>query len=212
MSYLSLRQAISQAAFSSPLVARAMTAFRRRRKTVPRPKSAWDVDFDRGVWDRLADLDELAHHAVIAGYTARLNPNGCVLDIGCGAGVSEKLLRRWCLGYHGVDLSAVAISKAQAAAPPHARFTIADAEQFVPDQAYDVIIMCEVAEYFTDLEAQIRRYAKYLAPDGHLIVSMWISRGNFRRWPCIDHALKLQDQTLVWNAKRTGWIIKVYSA
>ena len=33
-----------------------------------------ELDFHRRIWDRLSDLDELAHHGVIAGYTARLTP------------------------------------------------------------------------------------------------------------------------------------------
>lgn len=206
-----LGQAINQAAFSSPVVARFLTAFRRQRKADRRPATAWDRDFSGGFWDRLGDLDELAHHAVIAGYVARLNPNGYVLDVGCGAGVSEKLLRKWCLGYHGIDLSAVAVSKAQASAPYHARFTVTDADHFMPERSYDVIIMSEVAEYFTDLEAQMKRYAGYLTPGGHLIVSMWVSRRNFARWPLIDRALTLRDQTLVWNARHIGWMIKVYT-
>ena len=53
-----------------------------------------------------------------------------------------------------------------------------------------IIIVSEVAEYFTDLEAQMRRYAEYLAPHGHLIVSMWVSRSKFRRWQHVDRALK----------------------
>jgi len=48
----------------------------------------------------------------------------------------------------------------------------------------------EVAEYFPDLEAQMRRYAEYHAPHGHLIVSMWVSRSKFRRWQHVDRALK----------------------
>lgn len=213
MSYLSLRQAISHAFFSSPTMVRFMAAFIRRGKPDPLSvaAAAWDHGFGTGIWDRLGDLDELAHHAVVTGYVARLNPDGHVLDVGCGAGVSEKLLRRWCAGYHGVDFSAVAVAKAESDASPHARFTVADAHHFVPDKAYDVIIMSEVAEYFVDLEDQMRRYAEHLAPGGHLIVSMWVSRQNFARWPRIDRVLKLRDQTLLWNARRTGWMVKVYT-
>jgi 2-polyprenyl-3-methyl-5-hydroxy-6-metoxy-1,4-benzoquinol methylase len=209
---LPLRQIICDAAFSSPTLASVLAALPRRQKSTSLSGSAlWDRNFGRGDWDRLGALDELAHHAVIAGYVARLNPDGDVLDVGCGTGVTEKLLRRWCASYHGVDLSTVAVDKARAEALPTARFTIADAHSFVPDQTYDVIAMSEVAEYFTDLESQMRRYAQYLRPAGHIIVSMWVCRGNFARWQRIDRVLKLQDQTLMWNARRTGWMVKVYT-
>ncbi|RZS76786.1 methyltransferase family protein [Phyllobacterium myrsinacearum] len=212
MSYLSLRQITSHIAYASPLIVRTMQALKRRREPPPASEAAdWDNGFSDGTWDRLGDLDELAHHAVITGYVARLNPDGHVLDIGCGAGVSEKLLRRWCIGYHGVDLSAVAVAKARLEASSHARFSVADANHFVPDKAYDVIVMCEVSEYFADLENQMRRYAEHLTSGGHLIVSMWASPYNYARWLRIDQTLKVKDQTLLWNAQQTGWMVKVYA-
>jgi SAM-dependent methyltransferase len=208
----SLRQILCNAAFSSPILARIATALPRRRKPTSLSGAAlWNRNFGRGDWDRLAALDELAHHAVIAGYVARLNPDGYVLDVGCGAGVTEKLLRRWCRIYHGVDLSAVAVATAQADALPTARFTVADAQRFVPDEPYDVIVMSEVAEYLVDLESEMRRYAKYLRPGGHIIVSMWVCRDNFARWQSIDRVLSLCDQTLMWNGAHTGWMVKVYT-
>jgi predicted TPR repeat methyltransferase len=172
--------------------------------------TTWDNDYGRGAYDRLADLDELGHHAVITGYVARLNPDGDVLDIGCGSGVSERLLRRWCARYHGVDFSAEGIAQARVGAPDTARFTVADACLFTPDAPADVIVMSEVVEYFDDIEAQMRRYAGHLKPGGHLIVSMWVSQRNLVLWPRLDAALTLVDQALVQNGRGQGWMVKVY--
>jgi len=197
------------AALSSPAAARTLAALSRRRSAAMEAQ-AWDRDYGRGAYDRLGDLDELAHHAVIAGYVARLNPDGDILDIGCGSGVSERLLRRWYRRYHGVDFSAEGIAQARGGAPEDARFTVADACLFVPDQPADVIVMSEVVEYFDDLEAQMRRYAGHLKPGGHVIVSMWVSQRNLVLWPRIDDALAVVDQTLVQNGRGQGWMVKVY--
>jgi predicted TPR repeat methyltransferase len=210
MPFQSLRRVITHAAFSSPLVANAATALTRRRTSAP-SATTWDSEYERGAYDRLEDLDELAHHAVIAGYVARLNPGARVLDIGCGTGTTEKLLRRCYTRYHGVDFSAVAVAKARENAPNDTRFAVADANDFIPDGVYDVVIMSEVVEYFRDLEEQIRRYAGCLSPNGHLIVSIWASRRNLALWPCIDNTLRVRDEVLLWNARRQGWIVKLYS-
>jgi len=197
------------AGLSSPAAARTLAALSRRRSAAM-TATAWDRDYGSGAYDRLAHLDELGHHSVIAGYVGRLNPDGDVLDIGCGSGVSERLLRRWCTAYHGVDFSAEGIVQARAGAAPGARFTVADACRFVPDQAHDIIVMSEVVEYFDDLEGQMRRYAGHLKPGGHIIVSMWVSQRNLVLWPRIDAALTPVDQTLVQNGRGQGWMIKVY--
>jgi SAM-dependent methyltransferase len=207
--YFSVKQMMKYAALSSPTAARALASLSRRRSAAMGAQ-AWDRDYGRGAYDRLGDLDELAHHAVIAGYVGRLNPDGDLLDIGCGSGVSERLLRRWYGTYHGVDFSAEGIAQARTGAPAEARFTVADACLFVPDAPADVIVMSEVVEYFDDLEAQMRRYAGHLKPGGHLIVSMWVSQRNLVLWPRIDGVLSVIDQTLVQNGRGQGWMIKVY--
>ena len=40
----------------------------------------WNAQYAAGTWTRLRTLDELAHHAVLAGYFARLKPGGSLLE------------------------------------------------------------------------------------------------------------------------------------
>lgn len=186
--------------------------FGNKKRAALMSSGQWDKEFDQGTWRYLGDLDELGHHSIIVGYVARLNPDGQVLDIGCGSGVTEKMLRRWCAGYAGVDHSANAIALAQADAPASAEFHVADANTFVPPRRFDAIVMCEVVQYLGDPSAQIRRYADYLTPGGHIIVSTWTNRRNLTPSAALQPGLPLRDETQVWNARRGGWIVQVFGA
>src|SRR5581483_3607115 len=62
----------------------------------------------------LPQFSEDAHHQVVAGYAHALKPNARLLDVGCGEGTLNAALRRF--GYRrylGIDISPVAIAKAQ---------------------------------------------------------------------------------------------------
>ncbi|BCW88469.1 Trans-aconitate 2-methyltransferase [Alphaproteobacteria bacterium SO-S41] len=202
------RQRLDRMAYSSPMLARVLGMGGRKRRRTELSQSGWDKEHIEGGWDRLADLDELAHHAVVAGYASRLARGGHFLDIGCGAGVTEQLLRPWYAGYHGVDFSDNAIEKARIGAPESATFSAGDARTFVPARQYDLIIMCEVLEYFPDIEEQMRRYAAYLAPGGAFILSMWASRRSHPSWAAVERVLKVRDTTLMWNGRGVGWAVK----
>ena len=76
------------------------------RRAVGRDREArWNAEWADGAWDRLQALDELGHHAILAGYVARLAPQGALLDVGCGAGTFLELLRGGYARYVGVDFA-----------------------------------------------------------------------------------------------------------
>jgi 2-polyprenyl-3-methyl-5-hydroxy-6-metoxy-1,4-benzoquinol methylase len=74
-----------------PLAAR-LTRGVRKALGVDR-ESRWNREYTEGGWDWLRNIDELAHHCVLAGYVSYLKPGGSVLDVGCGEGVFQEQLR-----------------------------------------------------------------------------------------------------------------------
>ncbi len=137
----------------------------------------WDRDYKAGRWAYLTHPKEQARLAIAALYV-QLFGGGRVLDIGCGSGQLFALLDpRRTTRYTGVDFSSAAI-EAVAFADAKAQFIVASAEAFTPprDARYDAILFNEVVYFLADPLAELRRYARYLAPDGVLIVSITRAR------------------------------------
>jgi len=137
----------------------------------------WDRDYKAGRWTYLTAPKEQARLAVAALYV-KLFGGPRVLDIGSGSGQRFALLDpRRTTRYTGVDFSSAAI-EAVAFADAKAQFIVASAEAFTPPEhaRYDAILFNEVVYFLDDPMAQLRRYARYLAPDGVVIVSITRAR------------------------------------
>lgn len=176
------------------------------RGDVAQNPSDWDAQYDRGRWAFLSGIEEMAHYAVIVGYATYLKPNSAVLDIGCGTGVLHE--RFAAVGYErytGVDISEVAVSSLQASAPPRATFVAADAADFTPPGAYDVVVFNESITYFTDPMAVFAHYQRFVSPGGVVIVSCHVQSARalaiLRQLERDHHVL---DVTVVKQG-RTSW-------
>jgi SAM-dependent methyltransferase len=154
---------------------------REAKGDVPKEQAAWDAQYAQGQWDYLTGLGEVAHYAVIIGYGTYLKPGGSVLDVGSGEGV---LHTRWQLHgysrYVGLDISEVAVKKLADRTDDRTEFVAADAENHTPDGQYDVIVFNESLYYFNDPLAALARYTTALAPDGVIIVSMFLNSRRSR--------------------------------
>ena len=133
----------------------------------------WEAQYAAGKWDFLAELSELARFSVLAGYICHLKPGGSVLDTGCGQGVLLRRLPSSCYSkYVGIDLSESAISVAQQHANERSSFLVADCEEYLPTQQFDVIVFNEVLCCLRDPLRTVDRYARALNPGGVLLVSL----------------------------------------
>jgi 2-polyprenyl-3-methyl-5-hydroxy-6-metoxy-1,4-benzoquinol methylase len=179
----------------------------RGKGDTPISKSLWEEQYGSGHWDYLHSLGERGRFSVLAGYLHELKPDGAVLDVGCGEGLLYQRLLSQPSRYLGLDISATAIDKARATgAGP---FVCADAEQFVVDDTYDVIVFNECLYYFNDPVGTVGRYASALRPDGIMIVSTFL---RSRRGRAILRALKqkhtVMDETSIAHDSRS-WTCSV---
>jgi SAM-dependent methyltransferase len=207
----SFERHLARAALRSPHIARLGKLL--RRTSAPPTAAAWNQGYETRLTRHYGDLGEMAHHAVIAGYLARLAPTGSVLDIGCGTGVTAAMLRPWRRAYLGIDLSQVAVETARRMAAENERYEVADAVSFQPPARYDAIIFSESIEYIPDLASLMRRYAATaLADGGMILVSMWLRLRSAHRWNEIDQVLHLADTTIVENQAGSAWVVRLFHA
>ena len=175
-------------------------------------KEAWDQEYAGGHWKGLESMQELGHYSAIAGY-ADFSEAKAILDVGCGHGVLARRLTR--LGYQnylGIDLSAEAIKEASSLnQDPRSTFAAADAWQFETEQAFDLIIFNECLYYLGEPRKIMRKYSKFLAPNGKFIVSMFGVPANLAIWHELQQELRVMDSVSVRHGSGYRWTVKLLS-
>jgi SAM-dependent methyltransferase len=191
---------------SLPLGFRAARALRR---TVGLDRETrWNREYANGQWAWLRNLDELAHHAVLAGYVARLKPGGSVLDVGCGEGVFHDQLRDCYSRYLGIDF-AEPVQQAKTREDECTRFEAADMNDFTTSERFDAIVFNESIYYHHDVGAGMRHYETFLAPDGIFLVSMHGKERNDAFWEVLATRYTAIDAVTMQNQRGVKWTTKV---
>ncbi|MGW0871885.1 AMP-binding protein [Streptomyces sp. NPDC002740] len=100
-----------------------------------------------------------------------------VVEVGCGAGLIAGALRDRVTGYTGVDVSAVALERAEREAGEEARFVraaAADLGRVVAPASADVVLLASVAQFFPGFEylrSVLRDAVGALAPGGAVVLA-----------------------------------------
>lgn len=156
-------------------------------------------------WDYYYVREKLASDPLYPGVLDALRGSSApLLDIGCGLGLLAHALHRdgQSLPYHGVDIDAAKITRAQRAARrtglPRTRFARADLAQEIPQHSGSVAIL-DVLQYLS-AGAQRRLLAAVIAmltPGARLVIRAALD-DNGRR----GHYTRLGDRF----AHLTGWM------
>jgi SAM-dependent methyltransferase len=179
------------------------------RGDAPVAKEVWEAQYQRGGWEFMRSLDELARYAVIAGYLHALKPGGSVLDVGGGEGLLADHLRPFGYSrYLGVDLSEAAIQQAASRRDETTSFAAADAETFQPPGSWDAVVFNECVYYFNDPVDSVERYREFLTEGGVFIVSTFRSRRADVIVRRLLSAYRLLEETAITNRKGT-WVVRV---
>lgn len=167
----------------------------------------WNTEYVAGDWSRLQSLDELAHHAVLAGYMRTLAPGGAVLDVGCGEGLLCDHIGDACGSYRGIDF-AEPVRLAARRTNATTTFEVADMHEFTTGARFDAIIFDESLYYYQDQVAGLQRFAAMLSPGGLLLVSMHVTPRTAAVWARIAEEFESIDEVVVTNRKAVSWTVK----
>ena len=168
----------------------------------------WEEAFESGSYDRLESIPERARYSLIVGHCDVLNVRS-ILDVGCGQGVLAKRLGR--VGYErylGYDLSETAIGQARRDLPDQRNtYVVATADRFETEARFDLIVFNECLYYMDDPAAVMRRHLRFLAPGGHVTVSMYDTLRSRSLWPVLNmlsavEAVEIRFETTArWTVK-----------
>ncbi|PYT05794.1 MAG: hypothetical protein DMF49_13060 [Acidobacteria bacterium] len=184
---------------------------RLRASGTPFSKDVWEAQYRRGHWDSLGSIDHTGHNMIIADYVQHINDSPSILDVGCGTGLLLRLLTRFGFKrYHGIDLSAEAISTASSLRIENAILEVADFEQWrPPPNQFDVIIFNESLYYTRRPASVLLEYSNALDEKGVMIVSMFRARHIPYIWWRLDRHFAVMNSTRLKNDKGEVWDIRV---
>jgi SAM-dependent methyltransferase len=178
---------------------------RTARGDAPLPAETWEGQYRDGRWDYLAG--EVERYRGLADLVASHCRHPAILDAGCGDGLLVEALRknRGYSHYLGLDLSELAVERAQRFANPTTRFLAADAEKFAAGERFDAIVFNESLYYFEDPLGAAERYRSLLELNGLFILSMFgsqrslaILRALRQRYRVVEERLQ-QGQRGTWH-------------
>jgi 2-polyprenyl-3-methyl-5-hydroxy-6-metoxy-1,4-benzoquinol methylase len=171
--------------------------------------SVWEKQYRCGEWSALQGLDEMAHYAIIGGYTRLLHPAPAILDAGCGGGELLKWMNPMFSTYLGIDISEEAIAQANALNLDNASFAVGDLEKWDTPLRFDIIVFNESLYYTRDPRETLSRFNKFLKPAGAFILSMCEYGHNAAVWSRLDETVEWLHGSDVRNCKRQRWEIRV---
>jgi 2-polyprenyl-3-methyl-5-hydroxy-6-metoxy-1,4-benzoquinol methylase len=141
------------------------------------PAEVWNSEYTSGLWNRLSDVDEVGHYAVLLGFLIYSQANRAILDIGCGKAVLLEYLRRSCgyKHYMGIDISEVAIEANCDKSDEYTFFLRGNIELLCPVGPFDAIVFNECLYYLADPFAVIDTCTSRLSDHGVFMTSLFVS-------------------------------------
>lgn len=98
-------------------------------------------------------------------------------EVGCSIGVLTQLLAEYCESLLSIDVSELALAKAQerCADLPQVRFKLMGIPQEFPDDIFDLVLLSEVGYYLSqaDLLVAQQKIIEHLEPGGNLLLVHW---------------------------------------
>ena len=171
-----------------------------KRRILRDQRERWDHQYANGRWEKLKDASEQARFVACADLLRRHAPGSQVLEIGSGEALLQQHLKPGeYASWFGIDLSEVAIARAQAFAGERGRYVAADMTTFEPEGKFHAIVFPESIYYVPERVALLQRYARHLLPGGVFIISIFETKRSAAVWSEIHTATAVIDSLATTN-------------
>jgi 2-polyprenyl-3-methyl-5-hydroxy-6-metoxy-1,4-benzoquinol methylase len=172
----------------------------------------WDSEFANGRWDCLDSTTEDCVYSRIERWVK----GGSILDLGCGSGSTANEMDGDAFSeYTGVDISEVAIVKAQKRTEENGRghkcrFVQGDVLSYQPSQKFNVILFRDSIYYIKrpQIKTVLTRYAQWLTDGGVFIVRIWNGRGKL--WEFVNAIEKNFTIVEKYRDDESGTVVLVF--
>jgi 2-polyprenyl-3-methyl-5-hydroxy-6-metoxy-1,4-benzoquinol methylase len=174
-------------------------------------RTEWEQQYSRGRWDYLRGTGELARYSIISGYCYYYKSSGAILDSGCGEGLLKERLHLHAYSHYiGIDISAEAIKTALGRRDDKSTFILADANTYIPQMAFDIIVFNECLFHFENPLSLMQRYEPFLNDDGLYIASIVSHDKTLSIWKIVESCYLPEDAVEIAHMSGLAWRIKVY--
>ena len=132
------------------------------------------------------------------------------MDLGCGTGNLVDLMSGFSYEkYLGLDISPVAVERANSREFENSEFQMAKFEDWETDEKFDFIISTGAIHYAENPVEVLLKFSKFLTNDGVFVISLWRHGYNGVIWQNIEKHFEIVDSTVVTNHQQQIWDIKV---
>lgn len=179
-----------------------------KRKIFRVNRERWNYQYAEGRWEGLKSAVEHERFLTTIRLFEAYKKGGSILEIGCGeALLQQKMLEDSYLSFEGIDLSDVAIERANALQLPRGRYHATNMETFVPQGQYDAVIFTESLNYAKNPTELLLKYTPFLNEEGVFIVSMFRNKYIPEIWKNIETVFRVlnhqttQNERGIWDCK-----------
>jgi 2-polyprenyl-3-methyl-5-hydroxy-6-metoxy-1,4-benzoquinol methylase len=183
------------------------TSLGRQRTHEPMTGEAVDAIYRADRWPSMRTFADSGRYGEIVEWIRRLAPEGPVLDVGAGDGLLWEAMTGLHAEYLGVDIAAETMARMQAKyGGPRCRFVTGDATTYVPERAYQIIVLNDMLYFLDEPVRHARRLAGYLAAGGTLIVAMNLGRHNLKILHGLHRAFEIVEESYVMSARGRSFV------
>jgi ubiquinone/menaquinone biosynthesis C-methylase UbiE len=177
-------------------------------------KSVSDYEFDRGMFPREEEIEDLSKRELLAFIDPQ--PADIILDVGCGTGNNVFLLHSSVRRMIGMDCAKGALDRCQRRIETHRIESVelihGDATHLPsPDNAVDKVLCMSVFQYLDDAEVRtaLKEFSRVLKSGGMLILHVKNKSSLYLSTLCVAKKLKmfLGRQTKLEHFRSYRWYI-----
>ena len=122
--------------------------------------------------DLLAAHDEAYLRHYVELVTRHAPPRAKILDLGCGNGISAKLLNQADFDVVGTDISPLFLEDARSWENPNLQYQVCDVMELpFANESFDVICSNELVEHLPDVQTALTEMMRVVCKGGRIVIS-----------------------------------------